>query len=414
MRVLHVLTSLRGGAGIAAARSVQALRDSGVDARYVYLHGRGVGDPLGSLAHGLLTRPRQRMYTSLNRFTQRKESLLSTPFGATVPRLAADRIEEFGADVVHFHSFTNVSTVENIFKVASVLPTVVTLHDERFYTMGCHHADGCQGYAQSCSHCPQIRSVAAGFQKRTLERTLVAVHGRKRQLAVVAPSWWILARAEGSRVLGGGVARLHHVPNCVPTEVFSPERRVMARSKFGISQKQWVLLSTGAKGQELLQETVASLERRLRVKTAKNVLLAHLGIGAPKTGLPQLVLPGTDALEATALFWAAGDTYLNTTRLDNFPNTNLEALASGVPVIVSDVGGAAEAVESTGGGLIVSRTSPAFAGAAQSLLDRAGERQFLATRAREGVLARYASDHHGRSLLDVYREVSRDVPAVVV
>lgn len=414
MRVLHVLTSLRGGAGIAAARSIQALRDSGVDARFVYLHGRGVGDPLGSLAHGLLTRPRQRVYTSLNRLTQRKESLLSTPFGATVPRLAADRIEEFGADVVHFHSSTNVSTVENIFRVASVLPTVVTLHDERFYTMGCHHADGCHGYAQSCSHCPQIRSVAAGFQKRALERTLVAAHGRQLQLAVVAPSLWILARAQGSRVLGGSVARLYHVPNCVPTEIFSPEKRTEARSKFGISNEQCVILSTGSKGEELLQESVAELERRLSVKAVKNVLFAHLGVGAPRIGLPQMVLPGTDVLEATALFWAVGDMYLNTTRLDNFPNTNLEALASGVPVIVSDVGGAAEAVDSTGGGLIVSRTSPAFAGAAQSLLERADERQFLATRAREGVLARYSSHQHGRMLLDVYRDVSREVPAVVV
>ena len=181
----------------------------------------------------------------------------------------------------------------------------------------------------------------------------------------------------------------------------------MARSKLGISQEQCVLLSTGVKGQELLQETGAILERRLSVKAAKSVLLAHLGVGAPKVGLPQLVLPDTDALEATALFWAAGDAYLNTTRLDNFPNTNLEALASGVPVIVSDVGGAAEAVDSTGGGLIVSRTPPAFAGATQSLLDRVGERKVLATRAREGALARYSPDHHGRMLLDVYRDVSR-------
>lgn len=62
-----------------------------------------------------------------------------------------------------------------------------------------------------------------------------------------------------------------------------------------------------------------------------------------------LALPRTNNIEELAAIYTAADIYVNPTLEDNFPTTNLEALACGTPVITFNTGGSKESItEETG------------------------------------------------------------------
>jgi len=57
----------------------------------------------------------------------------------------------------------------------------------------------------------------------------------------------------------------------------------------------------------------------------------------------------TESVDALADVYAACDVYVNPTYEDNFPTTNLEALACGTPVVTYKTGGSPEAIDETTG-----------------------------------------------------------------
>lgn len=62
-----------------------------------------------------------------------------------------------------------------------------------------------------------------------------------------------------------------------------------------------------------------------------------------------LAIPRTETIEKLAEIYTAADIFVNPTLEDNFPTTNLEALACGTPVITFDTGGSSESLnEQTG------------------------------------------------------------------
>ena len=52
----------------------------------------------------------------------------------------------------------------------------------------------------------------------------------------------------------------------------------------------------------------------------------------------------SNSVEKLAMIYSAADIFINTTLEDNFPTTNIEAMACGTPVVTFDTGGSIEAV----------------------------------------------------------------------
>lgn len=94
---------------------------------------------------------------------------------------------------------------------------------------------------------------------------------------------------------------------------------------------------------------------------------------------------------------------LNPSRVDNMPNSVLEALASGVPVISTDVGGIAYVVQDGVTALLVPPQNPAAMAAAvlRVLTDRALAQRLAANGLQEA--RRYTWERVGPRLAEVYR-----------
>ena len=88
------------------------------------------------------------------------------------------------------------------------------------------------------------------------------------------------------------------------------------------------------------------------------------------------------------------------------PNVLLEAMAAGVPVVATRVGGVPEiATDGETAVLVEPRNPEAMAAAIQRMLEDESLRARLSRNARELVEEKYSPDAYRRSLVEIYEEV---------
>jgi glycosyltransferase involved in cell wall biosynthesis len=86
-----------------------------------------------------------------------------------------------------------------------------------------------------------------------------------------------------------------------------------------------------------------------------------------------------------------------------FGRAVVEAMASGVPVVATDVGGPPEIIAETKGGLILPPRRPdAWAKAISALLDDGPRREAMAEDGRGSARARFGADQHAQEILRIY------------
>lgn len=91
---------------------------------------------------------------------------------------------------------------------------------------------------------------------------------------------------------------------------------------------------------------------------------------------------------------------------EGFPNAVIEAMAAGLPVVASDVGGIRELVrDGETGRLVASRSADDFAEAVNTLLDRPDERESLGARAAAWVREHLGEEKMVRAYRDLYTEL---------
>ena len=405
--VAHVMTSVRGGAGIAALRAATAQNAHGpYEARAFTRDQEFNWDPdlgIPDLVQSVELSPRQRFtsstITGLNRYGTRAGSVLFTPLSISATRRLRSLLVDY--NYVHLHNIYNLLSTRDIPRV-STATILVTLHDERQITNGCHYTMGCENFQSDCRSCPQSRVSGTGLFPRARDNQAL-FRCRPNGIFFVAPSLWIAAQA---RLAGIDEERVFHVPNPINTALFTPDSRSKHRNALGLPQDATVVAWQPGKNNAVLIDALCILRGNLLEHGANEIVV--LTPGQPPQGIPFLVRSaGELKTEADrAAFWSAADIGVSASKMDNFPNVVLESLAVATPFVIPNVGGAAEAIELTRGGVCVQEPeSTHLASALTELVLRPEIRRSLGESGRSGVVRQYSYPVVSRRLEEMYSSI---------
>jgi glycosyltransferase involved in cell wall biosynthesis len=221
---------------------------------------------------------------------------------------------------------------------------------------------------------------------------------------LIADGW---AAAELPAMLGRAV---HMVPKGVDAEVFRPAGANLRR-ELGLEGKQ-VVLGVGRfvpiKNMALLIDAMAEIAASNA--TAHLVLIGegpeqtNLAAQAARLGIAnRITFAGYVPQHNLGAYYRTSDLFVLSSDFDNSPNVVLEAMACGVPVVSTNVGGVGEYVDRRGGELVPARDPRALARTVDEWLRDADRRREAGVFNRQRVVQQFSWRASAERLLDVYR-----------
>jgi len=362
VRVVHVATwDNQGGACRAAYRVHDGLKRLRIDSQ-MYVRTRLSGDPTVwayQPSQALVIRVRRRARRlALERAMHRYDK--TSPPGRS--HFADDRSFFWGdvirqvptADLVHVHWVSQFVDYGVFFPWLSV-PLVWTLHDMANFTGGCCYDLGCDRFVAQCGACPQLGSSGDDDLSRHiwLRKKRHYSHLDAAHVHIVTPSRWLATQVARAPLL----CRFDRsvIPYGLDLDVFKPRDPRVVRELLGIAPDARVVLFVAHSLAERRKGFGYLLDALREIPSAADVWLLSVGLGGP-VEVPHIRHRHFDSLSddrMLSFYYSAADVLVVPSSADNLPNTILESMACGTPVIAFDAGGMPELVRPGVTGLLV-------------------------------------------------------------
>ncbi|PZU99919.1 MAG: hypothetical protein DCE90_01110 [Pseudanabaena sp.] len=350
MKILHIASSIFGGAGIGMMRYHRSLISMGINSRVI---ARDISDDSNIQRILKKTKPIFRRFgdrfglhlseelkmrqkiKELDRQLKNEPQyeLFSLPFSDYCPE-NHPWIQE--ADIVNIHWVAGVLDWQRFFKSINK-PIVFTLHDQQHYLGGFH-------YSLDLDNNPHL----AAIENQVKQIKKLSLSDLK--IAVIANSKWNERAAKESDFFPVDTPfKTIYYP--LDTSIFSPRPKVAAKQTFGIAPNRKVIgfacenLNNSRKGFSDLVEAIALLPDTVR----ENITLLSFGREPSvelrnKVSMHWVHLGFLNSEVTQAAAYSAMDIFVIPSRAEAFGQTALEAIACGTVVIGANVGGIPEAI----------------------------------------------------------------------
>lgn len=365
MKIVHVNTfDLRGGAARSAFRIHQGLAHLGHDSTMFVLGSESRNPevkrfvpPADFLSRIKRRIRRDRIDAAFARYRASRPAGLE-PFHDCRSPHGPDILQQVPeCDIVHLHWIAGgfVDYWEFFSGISPHAPIVWTLHDMNPFTGGCHYDLGCGRFAGQCGNCPQLGSQEpADLSRRIWEDKRAALAQiAPARLHVVTPSQWLAREVERSSLFQR--FPLSVIPYGLDLDTFAPKNRMHARELLGLPVDAKIILFVAdgldnrRKGFPLLIDALAGLHG------ISGLMLLSVGNGHAEGSLkvPWIHLGSLSQDRMLPAVYSAADIFVIPSLQDNLPNTVLESMASGTPVIGFAVGGIPDMVRPGVSGTLV-------------------------------------------------------------
>lgn len=281
------------------------------------------------------------------------------------------KMEYLMPDIIQLHNlhgyYINVKMLFEWIKHRNI-PVVWTLHDCWAFTGHCAYFDyaNCNCWKNGCHDCVQKKSYPASlvFDNSKLNWLRKKELFNYKQLHLVTPSIWLhdLVKESFLKKLPCSV-----INNGIDTDVFKPSSincHIGGKFKILGVASEW----TPRKG---LHDFI----QLYRMLNHEQIEMTIVGLTSQQIeALPEGIrgMTRTDNIEQLVSLYQEADMFFNPTYEDNYPTTNLEALACGTPVCTYRTGGSIESVNE-GNGFVVEKNE--FGGVKKIIEERLHSRK---------------------------------------
>lgn len=355
-KVVHLsISDINGGAAIAALRIHNAQLKSGIDSKLLVQSKLSDNSNVISLVQTPLDKIKRYIRVFLDKLTfktlslSKRERFTFPNFGMDLSN--NDLVRE--ADVINLHWINEgFLSLKSILLLAALKkPLVFTLHDMWAFTGGCHYNHGCEKFINNCGNCPALKFRG----ENDLSRKIYKMKSRAFKdlnFSAVTPSNWLNAEAKKSSLFRNRKIRTIHNP--VNTGIFKPNEKLNSCKKLNLpTEKNLILFSA----MELINERkgLRYLISALKIISKNqpeylentNIVILGLTAGMELSEIPfQIHIFGKITNENKLVdCYNAADIYVTPSLQDNLPNTVVESLSCGTPVVAFNTGGMPDMIE---------------------------------------------------------------------
>jgi len=233
----------------------------------------------------------------------------------------------------------------------------------------------------------------------------------KDRLTFVGPSKWMVEQCRQSMVTEG--FPVVHIPYGLDTAVFSPREKRIIRSMFAIPDDMYVIgfladsITDPRKGMNQLESAIRLLPASMRVH------LLTVGRGyTPTFSFAHSHLGPLQNDHILSFFYSACDLFICPSLQDNLPNTVLESMACGTPVVAYETGGLPDMVREGESGTVVNPVGDdsALSAAISGLLSNLEGLSEMRIRARALAVNEYALGIQAEQYRLLYQTVMSHTP----
>jgi glycosyltransferase involved in cell wall biosynthesis len=322
---------------------------------------------------------------------------------ATATKALISKIRELNPDVIHLHNlhgyYLHIGLLFEYLKRAHK-PVIWTLHDCWAFTGHCAYFDfaRCTRWKSGCNDCPlkseYPKSLLFNRSRWNFQQKKTVFSGVQR-LTIVTPSKWLATLVKESFLQEYPVVLIN---NGIDLNVFKPTPSDFRRRHK--LQDQFLFLGVASvwderKGYRYFVDLVEQLRPDEKLVL---VGVSERQIRQLPTGI--IGVAKTNSTKELAEIYSAADLFVNPTLEDNFPTTNLEALACGTPVVTFDSGGSPECLDA-GCGLVVERGDLPGLVAAMAAVRKIGK-TFYAERCQKQAHDRFDKDARVAEYVELY------------
>ena len=260
-------------------------------------------------------------------------------------------VKEYDPYVIHLHNihgyYINIAILFDYLKTCGK-KIIWTLHDCWSFTGHCVYFDyvDCDKWKTGCFECPQKKEYPARIgpdMSRTNYMKKKRIFTGIPNMTLVTPSQWLANLLQDSYMKEYDVKVIH---NGVDTEVFRPvESRI--KERYSCADKKVILgvaaiwdkrkgLSSFIELSKKLDDTYQLILVGLTQEQIKSLPANIIGI------------EHTNSVKELVELYSVAEIFVNPTLEDNYPTTNIEAIACGIPVVTYDTGGSPESAKMFG------------------------------------------------------------------
>jgi len=248
-------------------------------------------------------------------------------------------IKKINPDIIHLHNIHGHDChLKYLFSFLKKRRTKLfwTFHDCWAFTGYCPNYDmvNCNQWKQECCNCPQKKAFSVLIDNSTSLQRRKKILFDGLDLNIIVPSEWMARQVRESflkeypiKVINNGINLSIFAPSIEEKDT-KENKKVVLGVAYNWDER---------KGLDVFLKLCSDLDESYQI------VLVGTNVKIDKK-LPERIISihRTKDQKELARLYSIADVFVNPTREENFPTTNIESLACGTPVITFNTGGSAE------------------------------------------------------------------------